>query len=230
VIHFLFEKRENSLLRKDHEIMEFLLAHLIDWIIEKDENGENKDISINTSIVRPPAVYNSLSITPEEVLHDKDLYEKVEKLLAFVVGSGRRHASKYQSILEMELLSEIHVTSEYGPLLGVPNEQVPSLRHQTFKLAKDTTKKKFPELSDTIENLDRGVSHKIKKSTKKEIEKFNQLKSEDEFKKHGPIREWKPETGWKTIPYEEALKKRVKVPRRRRKKKDLARPNTTTLG
>lgn len=226
VIKFLliFEKRIFSVLREDHEALEWLRAHLIDWVIEKDENGANKDTSIDTSIVRPPSIYNSSTSTPEQALHDTDFYEKIKKLLAIIEASGKKNASKFYQILEMELLDGIHVTSKYGSILGIAKRQVASLRFQAFKLVKKIAKKQFPELADFIENLNRGTAHKVKKSTKKEIEKINRLNNDDESKKHGPIKIVDKDGNTTTISYEESLKLRDKLPRRGRKKKALANP------
>jgi len=57
-------------------------------------------------------------------------------------------------------------------------------------------------LSIPISNLS---NHKEKKSTKKK-NGANRPDNEDDTHKHGPIREWRPENGWITISYEEALK------------------------
>jgi hypothetical protein len=67
-------------------------------------------------------------------------------------------------------------------------------------------------------------SHKVKKSKKNEKKENNRPDNEDDYKKHGPIREWTPKNGWITISYEEALRKRAKVLRTVRKKKALANP------
>jgi hypothetical protein len=64
----------------------------------------------------------------------------------------------------------------------------------------------------------------IKKSAKNGNKKINQINSEEEDKKHGPIREWTPENGWKTTSYEEALKLNKKASSKGKKKKALDNP------
>jgi len=214
VIYLLLnKKRINSLFKKDYETIEWLKAHLIDWVVEKDENGEIKDISINTSIVRPPSIYNSCTSTPEQDLHDNDFYEKIMKLLVKVEASGKKHTSIYCKILKIELFDQTHVTSEHGPILGVPKSEVASRRFEAFKVAKKIVIKEFPELKYIIDNLSKGTAHKAKKSTKKEREQNNQSDNEDDAKKHGPIKIVTKDGSTTTISYEESLKLKKNMPR-----------------
>lgn len=224
IIFLLYKQRVDTFFRKDYETLEWIRAQPIDLISKKDKDGESKEISINTSIVRPPSIYNFITITPEQALHDNDFYEKIMKLLSIVEASGKKNASTFSKILKMELLDGNHVTSEFGPILGVPNSCVASLRFHAFNFAKEIVINKFPELFDVIKNLSKGTAHKVKKSTKKEREKTNQSNNEDEAKKHGPIRMWTQEGGWITVSYEEAKKLKKSMPCRRRRKKNLINP------
>jgi hypothetical protein len=86
-----------------------------------------------------------------------------------------------------------------------------------FIISDDKNVKRF--LAHLIFNS--SSAHKAKKSTKKEKEQKNQPDNEDDARKHGPIKIVTKDGSTTTISYEESLKLKKNIPRRRGRKKAL---------
>ena len=200
VAKFFYNLRAHSLLNKDYRINDFLNAQHIDWILELEHDGSIKDISVDTSIARPPS--NSLGSqigTPEQIAQEREFFKRVKRLPMIIGAKGRKHDPEYEKILETELLDGIHVTPTSLDSLGIGMENAASRRHEAFKALIKILLDELPDLQETVKNLSKGKSHKIVKSTKKE------LVAQREKVEHGPIRQWTREGGYKIITYQEAL-------------------------
>jgi len=201
---FFSEERLNSWLKTDYENAENIRAQRIPLIIEKDENGAVKDVSIDTSKGQP-GVYGSAKGHPEDLFLNSEFYSKIMTLLRAIGSSRRRHAAKHRRILEMELIEEIFVGQGHESILGAGKKKIASLKHDAYKSLRDSVWQKCPELTEEIQNLKMGTNHEIHKSTKAERQRYRFESDDDEVAKPGPIRMWTEASGWKTITYEEAL-------------------------
>lgn len=110
----------------------------------------------------------------ESLLLRLEEMKEVKKLPELLGKSGRKHAHRYRRIAEIQL-SGVDVGAMHRDSLGAETEEeVRSLKHQTFRFAGEIFAKTFPDLEEKqrVYRTQKGKKWEIKESTFDERKKL----------------------------------------------------------